>query len=528
MKKSVRVIYLTGTHAWLFQAGKSGLVLAGFDECNPKHMPAFLESLASAPDTPTYVVIDVIDEQYNIGTVPHVRGTDGRAVLRRHAERLFRASPYRYAAIQGRQGQGRKDDIVLATSIVNPELLAPLLAKLREAAVAVAGVCSLPLVSGEMIKELPRAGSQRLVVTHHSSGLRLSYFQDRKLKMSRLTPIRDEGPESLAKQIRDEVDKTQKYLGRLRLTAHDAELTVHLLVEDGMMGPVLVECVDGGNVRYSIDPISQWLGTVSNTTAATAMPADFLMAKLAARGQIADHYGGAEDRRYAGLYRSVRQMRQAGAAAVAASVVVAGYFVWDGRSLDEAQELAHLAEQRHSQEAAAIEARLPPIPLPATELKAAVRAADKLIAMQLSPTDVLARLSQTLAQYPDLRINRIHWGAVSPDDVTVEDPYAETGDETTEAPEQDDDGRFPVRYVTTVAATLDGFHGDYIKANTQINAMLEGLLRDGFFKTARLVKSTISAGAEDALAGEFDRIKAGGTEPPEVTFEAVVERRYEP
>lgn len=528
MKRELRVLYVTATHAWLFEQGKDGLILAGHDECNAKQMPGFLDRLAASPSVGTYVLIDVIDEQYNVSTVPHVRGADRRAVLRRHAERLYRASPYRYASIQGRLAQGRKDDIVLTTSIVNPDLLAPLLAKLRELAVSVAGVCSLPLVSAEMLKDLPKVGGQRLLVTQQSSGLRLSFFQDRKLKMSRLTPVRDEGPESIARQIHDEVDKTQKYLGRLRLTAHDAELSVHLLVEDGMMGPVLVECVDGANVRYTINPISQWLRPVTSAVEAGVTPADCLMAQLTLQRKAANHYGAPEDNRYANLYRSVQQMRQAGAVAVVASIVSAGFFLWDGRELDRARELALMEEQRYSQEAAVVEERLPASPLPAKELKAAVRAADKLVAMQLSPTEVLSRLSQTLARYPDFKIMEVQWRTVSPDDLILEETISDEGDVPAEEEASDEGGRFRMRYVTTVTAGVDGFQGDYVTINRQIGALLEGLLQDGFFKTAKVVKSAVSSAPQDALAGEYDRRKATVDELPEVIFEAVVERLYEP
>lgn len=528
IKRETRLIYLTGTHSWLFTLGVNGLSLIGYDECNAGHIPNFLDQLAATPQVPTAVLIDVIDEQYNIGEVPHARGADRRAVLRRHAERVFRNSPYRYTEVHGRTTQGRKDDIVLTTCLVNPDQFVPLLVKLREAAVSVSGVYSLPIAAAEMLRDLPKGSGQRLLVTHHSSGIRLSFYLDRKLKMSRLTPVRDSEPDALARQIRDEVDKTQKYLGRLRLLAHTVDLTVHLLVDDGMMGPLLVECVDGGSIRYTINPISQWLQPVNLDNDWPVTSADCLMAQVAMVRKLVDHYGTKEDRRYSRLYRSVTQMRQAGAAAVVFSFAAAGIYVWDAKQLDYERDQAALDDQRYTREYMAIESRLPEIPLPAKELKAAVRAAEKLVAMQQLPTEVFGRLSQSLEEFPDFKLTQLHWRTVTPDDLILEEVVPTDGDAPVEQEIYDDNGNFIMRYVTTLTAEISNFDGNYVNANTKVGHLIDSILAGGFFKSARILRATVSDGAKSSLQGSYDRRMDSDAQSPEVVVEVVLEKKYEP
>ena len=79
-------------------------------------LPAFREYIARHRTVSTYVVTDLIEEDFRLDTVPHLRGNDQDAVLGRKLSQLYRASPFRHGIIQGRETEGRRDDKVLYRS----------------------------------------------------------------------------------------------------------------------------------------------------------------------------------------------------------------------------------------------------------------------------------------------------------------------------------------------------------------------------------------------------------------------------
>jgi hypothetical protein len=46
-------------------------------------------------------------------------------VVARKLAQIFRNTPYRYAQLQGREAEGRRDDRVMYTAVTNPEVLRP-------------------------------------------------------------------------------------------------------------------------------------------------------------------------------------------------------------------------------------------------------------------------------------------------------------------------------------------------------------------------------------------------------------------
>ena len=58
--------------------------------------------LRETPLMPTYLFVDVVEEEFRLDTAPHVVGRDRRALINRKINRLFRSAPYYCAIRQGR------------------------------------------------------------------------------------------------------------------------------------------------------------------------------------------------------------------------------------------------------------------------------------------------------------------------------------------------------------------------------------------------------------------------------------------
>ena len=97
---------------------------------------AFAEYLKRWAKLRVYLLVDLIEQDFRLDTIPHVRGGDRRALLDRKLTQVYRATPYRYAVVQGRETTGRRDDRALFTSVTNSELLAPWLNAIARSAPA--------------------------------------------------------------------------------------------------------------------------------------------------------------------------------------------------------------------------------------------------------------------------------------------------------------------------------------------------------------------------------------------------------
>ena len=180
-------------------------------------MPAFTQYVARHRDVSTYIVTDLIEEDFRLDTVPHLRGNDQDAVLGRKLAQLYRASPFRHGIIQGREQEGRRDDKVLYHAVTNPELLKPLLAILDRAEVPLEGIYSSAVLSGRLLEALHAFFQHTLLVTIVPDfGLRQTYFQNKQIKFSRLTPIVFDEGQPVGDLIAAETSRTWQYLDSLR------------------------------------------------------------------------------------------------------------------------------------------------------------------------------------------------------------------------------------------------------------------------------------------------------------------------
>ena len=140
------------------------------------------------------VVVDFVEEEFREESIPHVMGSDRKAVIQTKINRLFRDATYSHALLQRRDADGRRDDRMLFTALTRPDLLAPWMGLLMQSKVPVSGIYSLPLLSKDLLKMLKLDARYLLLVTLQSSGgLRQTFFANGTLKVSRLAMLQDVG-----------------------------------------------------------------------------------------------------------------------------------------------------------------------------------------------------------------------------------------------------------------------------------------------------------------------------------------------
>ena len=151
---SKHLLYLTNTQltATLWD-GSTLLPSVTFDNY-ASGWAKFAEYLDAHAETPTFLITDLIEEDFQRESIPHVFGKAKKALIDRRLNNLYRDTRYRSAVQQGREKDGRRDDKMLFSALTNEPLIKPWTDALNSKNIHLTGVYSVALLSGLIYKKL--------------------------------------------------------------------------------------------------------------------------------------------------------------------------------------------------------------------------------------------------------------------------------------------------------------------------------------------------------------------------------------
>ncbi|MBF2759223.1 MAG: hypothetical protein ISN28_02970 [Ectothiorhodospiraceae bacterium AqS1] len=245
---------------------------------------------------PIHLLVDLVEEDFRLESVPHVIGRSRRSVLDLRGRRLFPEASHVHALRRGRaepadlegmrSPSARRDDIVLFSAIVRPQYLDPWLDLLFECDIPLVGVSSLPLASERLLRlpafidrlrskeressskpdasAPPSAASsisddaiaERLLLVSESgdSSLRQSFFKKGRLVMSRLAAL-PKGDASLRAQgAMEEIGRFCRHLQRSERSdqvdtgAKDVDIELVALVGGALAGALRLR-LEAGDIE---------------------------------------------------------------------------------------------------------------------------------------------------------------------------------------------------------------------------------------------------------------------------------------
>ncbi|MET0209134.1 MAG: hypothetical protein ABW220_08825, partial [Burkholderiaceae bacterium] len=198
-------LYLTNTRMVSLTARGGRLVARREFAVSGDGMEDFERHLKGLKDMPTRLITDLVEEDFRLDTIPHVSGRDREAIISRKLAQICRGTPYKAAMPLGREPEGRRDDRVLYTAITNAEVLRPWLEAIERLRVPLAGIHSAAVFSGNLLTELDLVFPHELLVTFTpGEAVRQTYFRDREIRFSRLTPIDLEEGQTLGAMLAEE------------------------------------------------------------------------------------------------------------------------------------------------------------------------------------------------------------------------------------------------------------------------------------------------------------------------------------
>ena len=420
----------------------------------------FARYLQETPVLPTYLLVDVVEEEFRQDTIPHVSGSDRKNVLERKLSRNFRNTPYTYHILQGRQKDGRKDDEVLLTALTNPAAITPWVTLLEQNKIPLAGIYSLPILSKKLLKPLGAKSTNTLLVTlGGSSGLRQTYFRDQQLQVSRLAKLPRFGTTPYGPYVLSELEKLYRYLNNLRLLSREEPLDIYILAHGEMLVDLNNQIKETGLTRYHLVDVATLSREMGVEGVLTTPFSDYLFAHLLLSDTPENHYGTEDDTHYFSMHQVRVGFYAASILMLLAGTTWSGYNFISGIFLKHQSVKAAQEAQYYQSRYETAKKDLPPTAVEPADIKSAIDIVETLAKHKSTPFLMMSTISKVLNRYPNIQIDGIDW-IVDAD--PNKHPYDNNRVDDNE--KRIEKGDYQHYQIATIKGHLDPFDGNYRNA----------------------------------------------------------------
>ncbi|MDX1519941.1 MAG: hypothetical protein R3318_07430, partial [Gammaproteobacteria bacterium] len=426
----------------------------------------------------TYFLIDFIEEEFRQDTIPHVHGADRQAVIERKKARLFRDTPYYYADIQGREGEGRKDDVVMFSALTNPDVLTPWLAILEANKTPLAGIYSLPLVTSTFTDKLCSGVSEALVVSLQSiSGLRQTFIKDGKVKVSRLVDMPRYGTEPYSPIIMNEVNNTQRYLNSLQLIDQKKNLNVYFLGDAKLLSEIKKQAEGAPATENHYINLNTFGAELGLNREFTTPFADQIYIYQMLKSRPENNYARKQDRLYYRTQKAGRVMYAASLLLVFAALVYGGVNFMDAAIYRQQAQIASKKTTFYSDRYQLARQRLPETPVAPADLEIAVNISKTLNQFKSKPSGILQTVGTGLQDYPLIVLNELIWASASNPDIKIDgsDNIIPTRGVTGRSNIASEQSEYDYFDIAVIKGEINPFDGNYRNALNMINSFADSL-----------------------------------------------------
>ena len=403
-------LYLTNTRMVSLTASGGRLVARREFAVSGEGMEDFERHLRGMTDVPAHIITDLAEEDFRLDTVPHVGARDREQIIARKVGQIFRGTPYKYAMQLGREADGRRDDRVLYTAITNSEVLRPWLEAIDRLHVPLAGIHSAAVFSGNLLAALDLVFPHALLVTFTpGEAVRQTYFRDREIRFSRLTPIDLEEGQPLGAMLAEETTRTWQYLDSLRHFGPQDRLEVCVLVHPKDRPAIEPALRDFAQIQYRLLDIEQVAAKLGLKPPPLGSSAEEVLVHLFLRRPVPNHFASPELRVDA-TRRSARiLLNRASIAVLVGGVAWGGYVAsqmveadrMDGRSAQQLQSINREYDE--------IVRSLPSRGVGGAAMRDSVAFYNGNIRGYPTLTDFLFPISEVMVSHPRVRLMQVAW-----------------------------------------------------------------------------------------------------------------------
>ncbi len=455
----------------------------------------FDEYLGTLPEQPSFMLVDVIEEEFAVDSIPKLGLRDRSALLTRRIERKYPRTRYRIPIYHSRAGRKGGETRVTFCAITNHELVDPWLRVILRHRTPLTGLYSVPLMAGRLLGRVFDAVNPTLFVTQHQhTKLRQVFVEDGYTASARLSESPPHDDAGYAQFVVTETQRSRRYLERTRLIAHMQQLDVCVLADEATADAIRGLVEDGGPTAYHfVDPHD----AARRVGLATSLRPDChedLYIAAASRKRPTYDYAISGEKRYWAMRRIRHALSASLLATAAAASVLAGIYASDAMFLkyqihQVESQVAQLSETfRRENESFDYRAD-------SHEMKFAVDTGNFLLSNRLPVPWVMQQLGLVMGEHTGVRIQNLSWEAMA-----AVDPNSRPVRRDTNLP-------VPIPEIEQVRAEIEGelldFDGDMRKAFADIDRLVADLEERTAFTHVVAVEYPLDASPQSSVSGEI-------------------------
>ena len=252
-----RAFYVTQGSLSVWTDGTSNpdksVVFADSDE----GLSQFDAYLAQHAEQESFMVIDVIEEEFAPDAMPKLGMRDRGSLVQRRLQRKFPRTNYRLAVYHGKQARDSNEALVVHSAITNHELLDPWLQIILRHQTPLTGVFSVPLMAGNLLSRFYKKPDPVLFLTQHQQRkLRQVFLHNGHVRSARLSQSPATTDEEYPAFIVTEINRSRRYLERTRQLSGMEQLVVCFVADDHLANRILDSAEIDSPLRFHfIDPV---------------------------------------------------------------------------------------------------------------------------------------------------------------------------------------------------------------------------------------------------------------------------------
>ncbi len=486
---------------------------AVFNNVDEDHT-AFGQYLSQFANTNIYLIVDAIEEDYKLESLPHTSGAARREIIERKLNQFNRNSVYRAAHFINRALDKRKDDNFLFVSLNNADFLQGWIDAIQANQAPLVGVYMLPMISQVAVRQMKLMAQHILLCERLSSGLRQTYLHNGRLRMSRLVPMEDVKPNQLAYFYLVEIDKTRLYLMSQRLISGETPLQLVLPAIDNTNSEIAKNISQEQGLECKIVDMLAYAKNSNIATDLVKKHPEFLHMQMLANGHIPDSLAPATFSKIHGLNNIRRKINIATACVATIGVLMATFYAWQGKH--QKQQLQHIIAQtqQQQQQYEDVAKNFPTTPIPSGELKVAADLAQIIKSNNQSPRQLMQVLSSAFEASPEIALSRMRWTLSNDKELKDEEGSTAVTAQTAAAPASNDATKLV--QIGFINAEIKGFTGDYRAALNSVNTFVTRLRENALVEQVVILQEPVNVSSLANLQGSTTDENASTERPPAI------------
>lgn len=483
---------------------------------------AFSEYLAQQQNTNIYLIVDAVEEDYRLESLPHTTGRARTEIIERKLAQFNRSSVFRAAHFINRSTDKRKDDNFLFVALSNADSLQGWLDVIQANQSPLVGVYLLPMISQVAVRQMKLMAPHILLCEQLPSGFRQTYLHNGRLRMSRLVPMVDIKPNQLAYFYLVEIEKTRLYLMSQRLINSETPLQMVLPALDNSHNEIAKSISQDQGLECKTVDILAYAKNVRIDTNLVRVHPELLHMQLLANGNVPDNLAPVAYSKIHNLNNTRRILLIVTSIIVIVGLLLAGFYFWQGKK--QKDQLKTIAAQTLQQQDLynQVAQNFPAAPIPSNELKVAAELVQLIKKNSQTPAKLMQVLSGACEALPEITLNRIRWVRSPTDDVKDEASSDSailnpTSQAVVVNTTNDPSNLLQIGFVN---AEIKGFTGDYRAALNTVSQFVNKLRENPAVDQVVILQEPVNVSSLANLQGSTT--DENTTERPPATFKLKV------